>query len=108
MTSPKPQKPSNVVEWFKVVGIICGGLIAAGTVMHFIGSTGTSMAMAPVHAEIAASADTIMAAVRRNRYEAKRADDSLRVYITAGQSEIKEELHDIHTLLVQQAHARGR
>ncbi len=108
MTSPKPQKPSNVVEWFKVVGIVCGGLIAFGTVMHFLGATGSSLAMAPVRYEIAASADTIMAAVRRNRAESRRADDSLRVLVTSGQSEIRSELHDIHSLLIEQARYRGR
>lgn len=48
VNGPRPHKPVGLVEWFKVAGIICGGLIAAGTVLHFIGAVAQSKVNEPM------------------------------------------------------------
>lgn len=54
MNRIEPRKPDNVVEWFKVAGIICGGMIAAGTVLGFVWKTVYGqMVTLPVQAAVA-------------------------------------------------------
>lgn len=98
------RKASKLVGLAKAVGIIAGAAIAAATVLHFIGQVSYGIAIAPVRAEVRASADTLSDAIRRNRWDARRSDDTLRFQILElryGQEATLREVRDVHQLLLR-------
>lgn len=93
MTSTQGKVKLGWIEWFKMVGVVAGAILAVNAVIGLFGGA----LMYPVHREIVASADTL---VRRMT----AADDSLRVEIRAVKeldSEVLSEIRDIHTLLLK-------
>jgi hypothetical protein len=65
------------VGWFKVVGIVCGGLIAAGTVLHYIGALAYGQAAAPIIHKIDAQADTTRRLLWRERADRVKGDEDV-------------------------------
>ena len=85
MNAPRPQKPTDLVEWFKVAGIICGALIAAGTVLHFVGASAQSKMIEPA-----------LAAIGTEKNERMEADASLH----SENAVVLARLDEIRSLLV--------
>lgn len=95
--------PHSIVWWLKWAAGIAAALMVLGTFVGIVGARSYQMAMAPVHREISASADTIMGTVRKNRWETRREMDSLRTSMVSNHDAVMTELHDIHRLLLDRS-----
>lgn len=89
------QHERGVIWWFKVLGIVCGALIAASTLANWIGAFAWAQAAAPLRHEIAAQSDSLRAMVDREA-RARELGDFENAHRYA---EIAGRLDEIHRLL---------